>query len=176
MQRITLTSTISLIGTKENSNGIENEASDFDYNRTQVINCFASIETDINQLIVHDFLGLFTLEKKKQFEKFKSKIVHTSWFNFNEKRKMAQNIICECIESNEEKKKIEKSMRKIMSYRNALIHGNFYTDGIKSELRYYEGEYKTVLLDSNYWNKVKDEFKFIFDLMNLILKEKGILL
>ena len=169
------TSTINVIGKDTSSPSIDHEASDHDYNKIQVMNCFASIENYLNELITHEIIGGYSPERAKQIAKFNSKILHTSWFNFNEKRKMVIEILSREEMSKTEKDNIDKSLRRIMSYRNSLAHGQFSTDGKTSKLDYYEGDAKEQILNDEYWLKVKTHFDYVFDLMLKVLEDKKII-
>jgi hypothetical protein len=168
MKKIRLLSSIPMIGTEEIAP--MNEVADiFDHNKTQIINCFQSIESYINQLIVYDFLGRYDPLKKDQFEKFKARILHTSWFNFNEKRKMATQIVLENTSRDADKKEIESLLRKIMSYRNAFIHGKFMTNGIDSKMEYYEGELKEMNLTHKEWDKITETFSQGYSILRRLM-------
>jgi hypothetical protein len=175
MKRINLKSNVALIGDTRNSKAIDNEADIFSFNRIEVLNCFTSIEGYINLLIRYEFLGKYSNETKDKIEKFNAKILHTSWFNFSEKRKMTVEILEKLDIPAFNKNKIEKSFRKIMSYRNMLIHGTFLTDGNISELKYYEGTYQNVVLNNIFWDKVKLEFEIVIKLLRQTLKNLEIL-
>jgi len=142
MKQIKIPSTINLIGDANDSELIERKAEVFDQNKLEVLNAFSTIEFYISYLLSYEFLGPYDKKRKEEFEKFNSKIIHTSWFNFNEKRKMTVEILVRDIEDKTEKKKIESIFRKIMDYRNALAHGKFITDGTRSILEFYQGELK----------------------------------
>jgi hypothetical protein len=175
MKLISMTSTISVIGKDTSSLSIDNEAADYDYNKAQVLNCFGSIESYINELITNEIIGKYSSEKASQIENFKAKILHTSWFNFNEKRKMVLDILISEEMNKKEKEQIDNRLRKVMSYRNSLTHGTFSTDGQISKLNYYEGSPKEQLLDDEYWGKVKSCFDYIFKLLLSTLKEKELI-
>jgi hypothetical protein len=177
MLKIKLTSTISILGSDEYSLlELRTEADIFDYNRTQVLNCFSSIEDDISRLIEYDIIGEYSIEKKEQHDKFRAKILYTSWFNFNEKRKLVTDILNEGISSNKKKKELDELFRKIMNYRNALMHGKFISNGSKSILEYYQGELKKDELNDDYWKKAKNYFEQALDIILESLTKKKILI
>lgn len=58
MKRIKLTHSIRVLGSNDHgSNSIDKEAEDLDKSKAFVFNTYASIESYLNKLIVHEFIG-----------------------------------------------------------------------------------------------------------------------
>jgi hypothetical protein len=112
------------------------------------------MESYINHLIQFEFLGQYSNEKEDQFEKFKSKILCTSWFNFNEKRKQAVEVISNKIDTGLKPDELNSIYRKIMNFRNALIHGEFKTNGTVAILEFYEGKFMEMELTDEKWDEM----------------------
>jgi hypothetical protein len=176
LKRIEIPYTIPVIGDSNDGKRIEIEAEIFDKNKLQALNAFSTIEDYISRLITYEFLGDFDERKITEIEKFKSKIINTSWFNFNEKQKMTVDILCQKIEVKKEKEELKKLFISIMNIRNALAHGKFLTNGIKSVLEYYQSKFISQELDDEYWDNVELKMSKAYQILNQHLKEKGIII
>lgn len=178
MKKIKTQSAISITKDAKDENLINfnQEIEIFDQNKIQVLNTFTTIETYIAHLIRNEFLGKYDKLNPEKFDNFFSKIIYTNWFNFNEKRKLALEIITKEIKSNKEKERIEKILRKVMSYRNALTHGKFTTNGFNSYLEYYEGRPVTKELNDDFWEKCQSYMTEGFELLRNHLISKNIII
>ncbi|MFT6844980.1 MAG: hypothetical protein ACJAUV_001170 [Flavobacteriales bacterium] len=175
MKLIRIPSRIHFLRDSTDGTNIKIEADLFDENKLQVLNAFTTIEVYISHLITYEFLGKYDKNREAEFEKFMSKIINTSWFNFNEKQKMIVDILCLKVETKKEKEAIKQLFITIMNIRNAIAHGKFLTDGKKSVLEYYQSQFISQELNVVYWDKVESNMIKAYQLLNQHLKEKGII-
>ena len=178
MKKIKLKSAVQLLGCVNKSEAIEMETKIFDENKIQVLNCFASIEKYMSMIIENEFLGDYKEGRKVEFEKFRSKILYTSWFNFNEKRKLVTEILIEESEvqlNKKEKEELKQFFIKIMNYRNMLTHGVFKTNGKISKIEYYQGIIMEKELDNKFWDEISNNLEKGFNMLKQNLIKKKIL-
>jgi hypothetical protein len=175
MKPIRIPSNISILGDSMDVRNIDIEADLFDKNKLQVLNAFSTIEDYISRLILYDFLGKYDENRNEEFEKFKSKIINTSWFNFNEKQKMIVDILSKKINIKGDKEKIKQLFISIMNIRNSIAHGKFLTDGNKSVLEYYQSKLISLELSEDYWDKVESKMYEAYQILHHHLIEEGII-
>jgi hypothetical protein len=130
-----------------------------DKNKLHIIEASLDIEQKIERIILFYFFGEKAYDTGSP-EKFHSLILTSDWCSFSSKRKLLLHINDENkVFLNKEKEDFEKSIRKVISYRNAFTHGSFSTDGRIVKLRYFEGTPQIKTLDDEYLEKIESTLK-----------------
>jgi len=125
-------------------------------NISDVISSFLFIEGQVKQIIYHCVLNEVVKHRDDVIEFF----LDSDWLNFNAKVHILSKILKKHTQiSNSEREDIEKTLRKLMKYRNALAHGEIFWNSGQISLKYFESGSKIATLDSEYWHELEMNFQ-----------------
>jgi hypothetical protein len=91
-------------------------------------------------------------------------VLQSDWCSFSAKRKLLFAVINrdELLPA-QDRTKLEKSLSKVIRYRNAFAHGALVLQGDEYVLNYFEGAPQSVKLDNPYWAALEEHFAFAFN-------------
>jgi hypothetical protein len=129
-------------------------------NRLKVIESALSVESRLDDVIQHYFLG----ESHDKRTAFKSLILESDWCTFAAKRKLVTYIINEqnALEGRD-KSEFDELLRKVMSFRNAFTHGKLHSDATRVWLSYFEGTPRKEELTDDYLTRVETTLRTAHD-------------
>jgi len=133
-------------------------------NTTNTLCATTSIEHMLEETIQK---YLFTQDTKK-IEFFNKHILKTSFFTFATKKQIVLTIVQKnnLLQGNK-LSDLQKNLKAIMNYRNALVHGEFV--GIHNDnsvlLKYFDGKPTQVTLNDNYWENLETTFEKTYSLL-----------
>lgn len=140
------------------------------HNSQEVISSALAIEKHLEDAISFFLFGK-DLAKRAFFE---SAILTSDWFGFSAKRKVLMSILNESSAlEGEEKASFDRSMSKVMKYRNAFAHGEVSQSQEGVFLRFFEGQSRQQELTDAYWEQVEADFNEAHDRANAMLFKMG---
>ncbi|MEQ8246014.1 hypothetical protein [Fulvivirga sp.] len=138
------------------------------YNKLQIIDNALNIENELERIISFYFFGR-DHKNKEQAKVFETQILFSNWCSFESKRKLVMFILEKqsLFDNNKSKDEFDKSLRKIMKYRNAFTHGKVKYLRERVKLSWYEGV-KPIdeFLTDEFLAKIETDFLKCFKLVH----------
>jgi hypothetical protein len=144
-------------------------------NQLRIIETSAIIEHTLEAIISHYFFGT-AADTTQGKTRFQSLILSSDWCTFSVKRRLVMHIVNEtnALEG-KAKNDFDATLRKIISYRNAFVHGVFSSDGRRVKLSYFESSPKFKYLDDDYLQIVEQKLNTCFTDVHKIAHSVGAL-
>jgi hypothetical protein len=125
-------------------------------NRLKVIEGALSVESLLESVILHYFLG----DSHDKREAFKALILDSDWCSFAAKRKLITHIINDQnLLEGRDKDAFDKLLRDVMSFRNAFTHGKLSSDATRVWLSYFESAPRKKELTDDYLARVETSLR-----------------
>jgi len=141
-------------------------------NGAEVIWATISIEKRIDEIIAFYLFG--SPANNPEYGFFVNEILHSNYFPFSHKKEIVIKIMMDVgifQDQDQEKEKIQKSLKKIMDYRNAFAHGRFTADSKNgSVLSYYSGGNKSLCLNKEFWETVEQVYRETHNFLDKTIK------
>jgi hypothetical protein len=130
-------------------------------------------EVIISTAMVEDALrGIVTMyfvsEDQKRVQ-FQNLMTNTSAFSFNESRRVATAILREKGVDEPKLKDLDELLRKVMDYRNQLVHGSPAIVHDKFILSFFKGKAELIEINEDYWKKLNERFWECHTLLDTII-------
>jgi hypothetical protein len=165
MTKVTLPKYAKLIpkldGTAYDTVAIRKEFEDYFQNVREVLISAAMIEEALKCIVTVYFVS----EEGKR-GMFEDLVTHASFFMFENSRRIALEVLREKQPTDDNKlENLDKLVRKVIDYRNQLIHGTPAMVHDKLMLSFFKIEKKDVEINEEYWKKLNQTF---WDCHNLL--------
>lgn len=131
-------------------------------NLLRIVEAAGIIEHTLETIISHYFFG-GTDGSSEGKTRFQSLILSSDWCTFSVKRRLVMHIVNDTNAlQGSAKNEFDTSLRKVISHRNAFVHGTFSSDGRRVKLAYFEGAPRSKYLDDEYLAAVEEDFVSCF--------------
>ena len=126
-----------------------------------------SAASAVDQMMAEIIADTIFRETKEQRDLILGSVLGADWCSFAAKRKLL-NIAVDKFSLLEGPKKsqLERSLKKVMQYRNSFAHGTLAHNGEVQELHYFESTPCTATLDDAYFEQVEQAFLTVWELLN----------
>jgi hypothetical protein len=132
-------------------------------NGQEVISATLIVERALEDLISYYCIDF---EEKDKIRFFSDNILRSNWFSFGAKKTVYLSIVNkEKFVKGKRKSLLEKLLKRVMSYRNAFVHGDFVHKEDGTYINYFEGQKTEDLLDDRFWEEVQQIFDDIFEIL-----------
>lgn len=132
-------------------------------NQRRIIEAASLIEHELDTIISHYFFGRSDDNNSEGKTRFQSLVLSSDWCTFSVKRRLVIHIVNETNAlTGKAKDDLNSALRRVMSHRNAFVHGVFTSDGRKVKLSFFEGDPRFKFLDDDYLEKVEQDIDKCF--------------
>lgn len=125
-------------------------------NGGKILYATTSIERQLDQLLLHYFMGPFEEHSDKRVM-FESEILQSTALSFSAKKELVAKVVNDAqLLVGKKKNRFQGNLKKIMNWRNAFAHGRIQHDNATGcFIHHYSGAPKKLVLDDKFWDEVE---------------------